>query len=883
MFLVRLMVISLFNYFVYIECQHPDYVLPNNVKPLRYTITIRLVNITNFMGNVVIELEAKEESSNITLHSKNIEIDENLVSVVSENGEEIRRNYTAVDTEKDFYIIAFNENLTQGKRYNLTIKDFTGSLKETKSGFFSAKYLDVNGTEKHFVMTEFEPSGIRKAFPCFDQPNLKATFIMKMIRPSHLHSAFNTPLVETIDLENGYKMDVFKETPIMPTYIVAFIVSGFQYTKSNGIFRILAEARHTQDGSTDFVLGESTKILKSLEAYTEIQYPLDKIDMIAVPAHYYLDGAMENWGLIVFSEKYLLCPKSYSHKDIQNCLTFTTHEIAHQWFGNLATQRSWNYLWLSEGFASYFQYYIADMVEPSWRIMEQYVLEEYEVSLGDDLEYPNESVDFVYTSPDSYPNPNIYYRKASAIIRMTQHILTDEIHRNGLRIYLKNNKFKNTEPVDVFNSYQQAVENANATHLLGNMTVHEILRTWTKHPGYPIVTVTRDYENGKVTFSQKLYGTDGDEENRLWHIPITYALESNENYFNFNKTTTDIWLSGENITIDIGTNEGWILVNKHATGYYRIAYDDKNWERLITYLRSENYYKIPPVNRARLLYDAVTLDMANPFNKELLFNLSLYMQQEVDYIPISAFVEILTRVDIWTVEQEEFSVVQKYIGKMLAVAYKRINSIPKENQTHVDGLCRDVLERIMCSIEHEDCVKKTKEALSSWMDTGELTISASLMKDSLCAVMKSAPISLWEFLLKQYFRSTDEASKQTYMYALACSKNTSIQQLFLKTLFDLNNTVSVEDRIVGLTEISSTLQGAELLIKYIETVDVDDRYCAYFSGRMELFIPLRAAQIEGAARSSQERCLPIAFFKHDEEAGGLIKWLDQWNKKYAFF
>ncbi|KAK5649207.1 hypothetical protein RI129_000236 [Pyrocoelia pectoralis] len=819
---------------VQVKCQHPDYVLPNNVKPSRYVITIHSFNTTNFKGSVEIELEALEETSNITLHAKNIEIDNNLISITGENGKEVKWKDTSTETEKEFYIINLSENLDKGKVYNLTINEYTGSLTEAKEGFFSARHIDANGTVRRFFMTEFEPSHARKAFPCFDQPNFKAKFTMKIIRPSDLRSAFNTPLLETIDLGNGTQMDVFKETPLMPTYIVAFIVSDFEYTRASDIVRILAPVEHTQGDSTNFILEESVKILRALEEYTGIKYPLDKLDLVAVPQHYYLDGAMENWGLITYSDKYLVCPKSYSNREMQKCLTFTAHEISHQWFGNLATQKAWNYIWLSEGFASYFQYYISDVVKPSWRIMEQYVLEEYEVSLKSDVDF---IIDFVYTSPDSYPDPNVFYRKASAIIRMVQHILTDEIHRNGLRIYLQNNKFKNTEPIDLYNSYQQALEDANATHLLGNSSIHEILSSWVKNPAYPLITVTRDYDNGKVTFSQKVFSTYYDEGEVLWHVPITYALESSKEHFDFNKTTADVWLTQENITIDLGTNDGWILVNKHATGYYRVNYDERNWERVTNYLRSKNVDKIPPVNRATLLYDAYTMAKQSQIQYETFFNLSLYLEQEIDYIPISAFIDILEDADVVKVGQYKFDAIKQYLAKLFSASYKRIESTPWDNDTHIDGLRRILLQKIMCEIDQDDCVKRALDVFASWRNTGELGISKDLSKSWLCAAMKGAHERAWEFLLQRYYLSNDTVSRMTYIYALNCAKDASLLQRFLKIVFDLNDPMYLKDKMQGLTQIVETHVGANLFMDYILSVDVDDRFCAYFSEAESIFIP----------------------------------------------
>lgn len=282
-----------------------EYRLPLEVKPISYEITLHPDYSTFlFDGKVVIKVKAQKQGQRITLHSLNQNI---LYVVVKDDAGASLTTTFRLDEEKQFLIISTTQYLIENSEYAIDIT-YQGYLNDRNEGFYKASYLDESGIEKWLGTTQFESTDARQAFPCFDEPALKAKFKLNMMRDTTYNSIFNTKqqLSTPKNLTNGVKavtMDTFVETPqVVSTYLVAFVNSDFKkVSSSDGIHEVYATPAHIDDGRAAYALSISEPTMKAMEDFTGIvNYDMEKMTQIAIPDDWFASGAMENWGLVTY-------------------------------------------------------------------------------------------------------------------------------------------------------------------------------------------------------------------------------------------------------------------------------------------------------------------------------------------------------------------------------------------------------------------------------------------------------------------------------------------------------------------------------------------------------------------------------------------------------
>jgi len=210
-------------------------------------------------------------------------------------------------------------------------------------GFYRCQYLSADGQEQRYsAVTQFQSTDARRAFPCWDEPALKATFEVTLVVPKQRIALSNMNIISETSVGEDLKEVKFAKTPIMSTYLLAFIVGEFDYVEqiaSDGtIIRVYTALGKKEQGL--FALQVADRALAYYKDYFSIAYPLPKMDLIAIANFYF--GAMENWGLVAYRETCLLVdPQNTSTMSKQYVALVVAHELAHQWFGNLVTMEWW--------------------------------------------------------------------------------------------------------------------------------------------------------------------------------------------------------------------------------------------------------------------------------------------------------------------------------------------------------------------------------------------------------------------------------------------------------------------------------------------------------------------------------------------------------------
>ena len=337
-----------------------------NITPINYEIEFEpLFHNFTFNGTEIITLDISKPTNLILLDAAELKIKKSHII----QGRKTITVGTSLNEKNEKLTIKLAKKI-KGK-VKLCI-EFTGTLNDRLLGFYKSQYKDQNGKTKYLATTQFEAADARRAFPCWDEPAVKATFDVSLLVDKHLDAISNMPVSskKTVDSKFLYE---FQRTPIMSTYLLYLGVGEFEYLhgKLRDIkLRIVTTKGNKNKGKLS--LQFTKQFLAEYEKYFGIKYPLPKLDMIAIPD--FAAGAMENWGAITFREAILLYdPKTSSTKTKQYIAEVISHELAHQWFGNLVTMKWWNDLWLNESFATFMATKIVDKFYPEWDLWNQFL------------------------------------------------------------------------------------------------------------------------------------------------------------------------------------------------------------------------------------------------------------------------------------------------------------------------------------------------------------------------------------------------------------------------------------------------------------------------------------------------------------------------------
>uniref|UniRef100_A0A1B0AGQ9 Aminopeptidase n=1 Tax=Glossina pallidipes TaxID=7398 RepID=A0A1B0AGQ9_GLOPL len=510
-----------------------NYRLPETLYPINYDLYLHPdIDTGNFTGQVLIHINCTENTDQIILHALHLNITNVYLSDTASSTIAVKNFY--LDSVREFLIIDLNEELPAGRNFKLGIF-FEGSMVNKIIGLYRSSYLKADNTRKWMATSKFEPTYARQAFPCFDEPALKATFTVVLVHPDRddYHALSNMD-VYTEKLQGSYKEVYFNTSVPMSTYLACFIVSDFDHKsvsiETNGIgtdFEMRVFATPEQVDKIQFALEVGKVVIEYYINYFQIEYPLPKLDMAAIPD--FVSGAMEHWGLVTYRETALLYDEMVSStENKQRIASVIAHEFAHMWFGNLVTMMWWNDLWLNEGFAKYIENKGVEAKFPEWGMQDQFVTKTLHEALSLDATLAAHPIIQTVTNPDQITEifDTITYSKGASIIRMLEDFLGPQNFQRAVTNYLNKFKYRNA----VTDDFLTEIDNLN----LG-IDVKTIMRTWTEQMGLPVVNVEElDTVTWKLT-QKRFFANPQDYDgvyddspfDYKWSIPITYKTSGN--------------------------------------------------------------------------------------------------------------------------------------------------------------------------------------------------------------------------------------------------------------------------------------------------------------------------------------------------------------------
>lgn len=763
--------------------------LSKTVSISHYNLTFEVDPVSEkFACHQKIELSVIKSGTSFTLNSENLDIE-------SVQWDGTNREFT-IDKEENLLVI--KKDVVAGESFTLSIS-CSGTMGKDMYGIYRSSYgdedekdgddesvenpesqeessqnsvadavqsLDISEDtkaeeypEKFLVSTQFEPLGARRAFPCIDDPALKATFTISLVHPLGLVALSNSE--KSLEKTEGkWTTTTFEKSPLMLTYLVAFAVGDLECVKSEK-FPLSVYTVPGQSENAKFGLEAAEQCLPFYEELFGYKYPLSKLDMIAVPD--FSKSAMENFGLITFKESDLLVNLDRaSQYQKEECFETVAHEISHQWFGNLVTMDFWEDLWLNEGFATWMLWYAMDHFHPDWKVWENYVVYTLLSAFMADTTGTRPIIMPIENNNDiEHAGDDITYKKGCAVVVMLFEFLGEQNFFAGLKKYIEKYAWSNAVSADLWNCLEE----------VSGEKVEKLMSCWTTKSGFPIVEVKETESH--LVLKQKKYGSSGNSDTELFSIPIT--IKTSEGLIKF-------ILSEHEKLVDLP--KGSYIINPGHTGYYLTKYPLNRYFSI-------SEADISTVDRIGILLDIDLLSGADGELAAVFLQLAEKFIHYKDPQLLNAIVEsYFDLLDVFVYDEQTWSKLcefgQKLIGEYVSSSFVKDDDENEDfNKTilRFAAFIRDPRIDQFCDSKFEEFVKDTE-----LLDADECTIV-------LRNVVRRKDRQTWEVLWKIF---EDE-------------EDIFIQEDILASLGNLTDASTIE-HFLGLILTSSLIKAQDIIL-----------------------------------------------------------------------
>lgn len=659
--------------------------LPKDVIPLLYEAhLVPDLAADTFKGEQRVEIEVLQATKRIVLNAANLRIEG---ATLNKPGLPERILTPILDEKQETLAFELDAPLAPG-RYLLGLR-FSGQINREGRGLFQVGYK-AGGLEKKLIATTMEPSDARRMLPTWDEPAFRARFRLTVDVPGGFKAYSNTPVEKQEKLGNGLQRISFAPTPKMPSYLVVLVAGEMERVaaRQDGV-EIGVVTTAGKLGSTAFPLQATKDLLRYYNNYFGVPYPLAKLDQIAIPGGF--NGAMENWGGIVYNEATLLYDPKKSPEDTKK-LTFevNAHEVAHQWFGNLVTMAWWDNLWLNEGFASWMAAKATEHFHPEWRPYLDGIAEREGV-LNLDARKTTHPIQTRIDNEEQAAGAfdSITYVKGQGFLRMLEAYVGEDQFRKGIRAYMAKHQYSNTTSADLW----AAIEKASGK------PVSKLAADWTSQPGYPLVSVSQACVDGKrqVTLSQEQFRLDEPApEGRLWSVPLQVGTVNGKAWYTL--------LANRSTTFTQGGCEGTLVVDPYSVGFFRIQYDRASFDAL-----ANNAARLPDPTRLKLLLDAWSLVSGGRMPLDSYTRLAAQYRDEPRLAVWESILSNLGSLDNLARGAPEQALIRGFIRSLVQPKFDKLGWEPKPGESSEDRQLRALLATTLARAGDERAIREARQ------------------------------------------------------------------------------------------------------------------------------------------------------------------------------
>ncbi len=596
--------------------------LPRNVEPTAYRLELTPdLNAARFSGSVEIDVRVHEETDRLVLNAAELEV--TAASVLAPAGGAIEAE-ASLDEAAERLVLGLPLPLAKG---DATVRlSFEGTLNDKLRGFYRSVFTDADGQTRTIATTQMESTDARRAFPCWDEPDRKATFEVTLVVEEGLAAFSNSPVAEERAVQVGgvRKRSIrFAPTMKMSSYLVAFVVGPLVATEPMEVGGVPVRVVHVpgKEHLASFALDVARHSLEFFPEYFGIPYPGQKLDLVAIPD--FAHGAMENLGCVTFRETALLVdPAHASRAELERIADVIHHEIAHMWFGDLVTMSWWEGIWLNEAFATFMEVLATDHYRPEWRRWTAFGLEREQAMSVDGL-HATRPIEYPVGSPDEADGmfDTLTYEKGGSVLRMLEQYLSPEVFRDGVRRYIEAHAYGNTVTRDLWAALEQ----------VSGEPIGEVADSWILQGGHPVVEV------GEQTISQAPFAylaeppagesSIGDR----WMVPVLARWLGDAE-----ERDSRLLLAEVSAALPSAAGAGVPIVNAGGWGVYRVDYRAEHRARLGSALPS-----LSTLERFNLLADTWALVLAQRAELRELLLLAGQLGEEEEPEPYRVVVSAL--------------------------------------------------------------------------------------------------------------------------------------------------------------------------------------------------------------------------------------------------
>ncbi len=817
--------------------------LPGDVRPVSYDLTLTpdLERFT-FRGDETIEIEVLEPTDRIVLNCTEIDIQSCRVTLA--DGNALAPDNTRMDQAEETATFWFGATLPRGiARLHI---NFSGQLNDRLRGFYRSSYTDPNGEERYLATTQFEATDARRAFPCWDEPSLKARFRITLVIPADLVAISNMEVERETREKPGLKAVRFSETPVMSTYVLAFVVGdirSIQQRAGDGtLVRVWATPGAEAQGQ--FALETSVKLLDYFNDYFGIPYPLDKLDHVAIPD--FAAGAMENWGLITYRERALLVdPDKSSTRTRQGVAAIVSHEVAHMWFGDLVTMSWWNDLWLNESFASWMGDKAVDHLFPEWRVWTQFLSADTNQALSLDGLKNSHPIEQTVNHPTEIQElfDEISYSKGASIIRMLEQFLGPEVFRQGLHEYLADHEYANARTHDLWNALAKA----------SGQPVAEVMDTWTNQTGYPVLDVETRRENNavEVSFTQRRFVYEDilgqkDRGGTLWRVPAKVSIAG------VNKAAS-VLMNGPTatVTVESTTSPAWIKVNPSHTGFYRVNYQRDDWDRLAQAIEGG---EMSADDRLGLQNDAYALSRAGLLPVSRFFEFVRVYSHETDASVCADLAVNLASADTLLNSEPYYTSFQGFARDIFKPIGERMGWDPTKGEGDMDAVLRGTVLAQLGHYEDEQTLAEASARFARYLEDSS-SVNPDIRPAVFVLAARRGDRTTYDKLWELHNGEKLQEEKLRLVTALTQFRQMELLQETLER--SLSEEVRSQDAIGVVIGVGSNRHGRELAWRFLKE-NWKEYYRRYGEGGFGI---MRLVSIVSAFNTEAQRRDVEEFFK----------------------